>query len=132
MAYEAFSETELGEGNLHPSAPPRLSQRSSLRSRSGSPPRYDAVLANDPQAREMASQVRGRGFQESLAHAGKDLSEIAENLQVADFSFLQVHQLVDFLGSMIMSSVVGTEPGLFLQTAEPSPTILDSPRVSQS
>ena len=71
MAYRAVEESELG-GGLPPSAPPRRpSQLSTLRSRSGSPPRYDAVLANDPKARQVAAEVRNRGFQESMAHAGK-------------------------------------------------------------
>ncbi len=64
------SEMSEGEGSFSPSAPPRRSSSTGLRTRS--PPRYDAVLAVDPQAREAASAFRGRrAFGESLGHAGE-------------------------------------------------------------
>lgn len=71
MESEMSEMSEPEEGSLSPSAPlRRSSQHTALRSRS--PPRYDAVLAQDPQAREAASMVnRRRGFTESMAHAGK-------------------------------------------------------------
>ncbi len=72
MAYQAVEENEVSEESFSPTAPPRASQQTSLRSGSGSPPRYDSVLANDPKARQVAAQVRaGRTLQGSLARAGE-------------------------------------------------------------
>lgn len=65
-------ESDMSDGNLSPSAPPRRITRAQALGRggrnlsgsgSGSPPRYEAVMAAEP-------QPRGRNFTESLAHAG--------------------------------------------------------------
>lgn len=71
-----IAESELSGGSLTPTAPPRNRTRSGglMGSNSGSPPRYDAVVAADSQARRVAVEVqqdRGRNFQNSMAHAGK-------------------------------------------------------------
>ena len=70
-------ESEFSDGSFSPSAPPRNSRHSSVRADSpkGIPrqttPRYNAVLAQDPQARQMAADIRRRGLTDSLANAGK-------------------------------------------------------------
>ena len=70
--YPEVMESEMSD--YSPTAPRKSQHTPLVSSRSGSPPRYDAVLAQDPQARETAAQVRrggGRGFTESMARAGE-------------------------------------------------------------
>lgn len=65
-------ESEMSDSAMSPSAPPRYPDlHDALRSRS--PPRYDAVLAEDSMARDSAAEARSRGnrgLTNSLAHAG--------------------------------------------------------------
>ena len=83
MAQGRITESELSNGTIAPSAPPPRFDGSSA---SGSPPGYDAVLANDPEARRMATEFRSRGFTESLAHAGIKAEGIDVILsQVSDY-----------------------------------------------
>lgn len=89
--YPEVMESELSD--YSPTAPPRKSQHTSLvRSRPGSPPRYDAVLAQDPQAREVAAQVRragGRGFTDSVARAGE--SRLNADIHLAPMISICMH-----------------------------------------
>lgn len=66
-------ESEFSDASFSPTAPPRNPHYPSLRT--SSPPRYDAVLAQDPQARQMAADVRRRGLTESLSRAGSLLAK---------------------------------------------------------